>query len=86
MQTLRAVGLSPDILVCRCQQALLRGTVEKLSLFCMVPPSHVISVHDVSNIYQVGFRCALCFSVCRTGFSFQCLALHPHPPPDRSRT
>lgn len=55
VQTLRAVGLSPDILVCRCQQALLRGTVEKLSLFCMVLPSHVISVHDVSNIYQVGF-------------------------------
>ena len=27
--------------------------IAKISMFCMVPATHVISVYDVSNIYKV---------------------------------
>lgn len=53
VKELRAVGLSPDIIICRSSQALTRSVISKISQFCMVPSSHVISVHDVSNIYMV---------------------------------
>jgi len=53
MQTLRAAGLSPNIIVCRSNGPITKTIREKVSLFSMVPPSHVISVHDVQSIYQV---------------------------------
>ena len=53
VKELRAVGLSPDLIICRSTQALTRSVISKISQFCMVPSSHVISVHDVSNIYRV---------------------------------
>jgi CTP synthase len=53
VKELRSVGLSPDLIICRSTQQLTRGVIGKISEFCMVPPSHVISVHDVSNIYRV---------------------------------
>ena len=53
VKELRAVGLSPDLIICRSTQALTRPVISKISSFCMVPSSHVISVHDVSNIYRV---------------------------------
>src|SRR6202022_961123 len=30
-----------------------KSIVDKIGQFCMVPSTHVISVHDVSNIYRV---------------------------------
>jgi CTP synthase len=53
VKELRAAGLSPDIIVCRSSKPLDRSVVQKISLFCMVPATHVVSVHDVSNIYKV---------------------------------
>eukprot|EP00633_Aureoumbra_lagunensis_P007702 CAMPEP_0197320566 /NCGR_PEP_ID=MMETSP0891-20130614/60747_1 /TAXON_ID=44058 ORGANISM="Aureoumbra lagunensis, Strain CCMP1510" /NCGR_SAMPLE_ID=MMETSP0891 /ASSEMBLY_ACC=CAM_ASM_000534 /LENGTH=564 /DNA_ID=CAMNT_0042812037 /DNA_START=206 /DNA_END=1900 /DNA_ORIENTATION=- len=53
IKELRGLGLSPDFLVCRSATELLASTREKLGIFCQVPASHVISVHDVSNIYHV---------------------------------
>jgi CTP synthase len=53
VKELRAAGLSPDIILCRSTQPIERDVIAKISMFCMVPPSHVISVHDVSNIYRV---------------------------------
>ena len=53
VQNVRAVGLSPDIIVCRCDNPVEKGTKEKISVFCHVPPSHVLSIHNVSNIYHV---------------------------------
>jgi CTP synthase len=53
VKELRAAGLSPDFLVCRAEEPLLPATKEKLALFCHVEPSHVLSAHDVSNIYRV---------------------------------
>eukprot|EP01132_Coremiostelium_polycephalum_P003876 gene3876-4835_t len=53
VRELRALGLSPDMVLCRSTKPLTSETKKKLSLFCHVPPSNVIGVHDVSNIYRV---------------------------------
>jgi CTP synthase len=53
VQELRALGLSPDLIVCRSASLLSDSTKGKISTFCHVPPSHIISVHDVTNIYHV---------------------------------
>jgi len=50
---LRAAGLIPNLIVCRSREKLCRSVREKVSMFSMVPPTHVISVHDVENIYKV---------------------------------
>lgn len=50
---MRSLGLSPDIIICRSQQQLLESTIKKLSSFCQVPVTNVMSVYDVSNIYHV---------------------------------
>lgn len=53
VRELRAAGLQPDIIICRSAQPLSRGTTSKISMFCMVPATHVLSIHDVSNLYKV---------------------------------
>eukprot|EP01117_Protostelium_nocturnum_P005698 TRINITY_DN2056_c0_g2_i1.p1 TRINITY_DN2056_c0_g2~~TRINITY_DN2056_c0_g2_i1.p1 ORF type:complete len:569 (-),score=227.13 TRINITY_DN2056_c0_g2_i1:36-1742(-) len=53
VRELRALGLSPDAIFCRSSQPLPNSVKEKISQFCHVPSSNVISVHDVSNIYRV---------------------------------
>lgn len=42
-----------DLIVCRSPTALAESTKSKLSIFCQVELKHVLSVHDVSNIYHV---------------------------------
>ena len=53
VRELRSAGLLPDLIICRSATPLTRATVSKISLFCMVPSTHVLSVHDVSNLYKV---------------------------------
>jgi len=53
VKLLREAGLKPDLLMCRCDVEIDEATRKKLSLFCQVPPEMVISLHDVSNLYQV---------------------------------
>ena len=53
VKELRGLGLSPDVIVCRAADELEDGTRSKLGIFCHVPASHVLSVHDVANIYHV---------------------------------
>jgi len=53
VKELRAIGLSPDLVVCRSSSLLSDSTKSKLSTFCDVLPNHVFSVCDVSNIYHV---------------------------------
>lgn len=48
VKELRAVGMSPDIIVCRSTNQLDKATKAKISGFCHVPPTHVLAVHDVS--------------------------------------
>ncbi|KAH8086103.1 CTP synthase [Aureococcus anophagefferens] len=53
VKELRGLGLSPDVIVCRAADELEDSTRSKLGIFCHVPASHVLSVHDVANIYHV---------------------------------
>jgi len=53
VQVLRSLGMTPNLLACRSQEPLEASVRAKLALFCQVPPSHVLNMHDVSNIWQV---------------------------------
>lgn len=53
IKELRGLGLTPDFIACRSKYPLTAASREKISLFCNVPPSHVLSVYDVNNIYEV---------------------------------
>ncbi|WP_407357042.1 glutamine hydrolyzing CTP synthase [Methanolobus sp. WCC5] len=53
VKELRELGLKPNIIVTRCPEPLLEGTISKISLFCDVPEEAVISAHDANDIYEV---------------------------------
>ncbi|KXZ49682.1 hypothetical protein GPECTOR_20g539 [Gonium pectorale] len=53
VQVLRSLGISPTLIACRSAEPLEEGVRQKLALFCNVPPSNVLSLHDVSNIWRV---------------------------------
>ncbi|KAJ3694268.1 hypothetical protein LUZ60_009748 [Juncus effusus] len=53
VQRLRALGLIPHILACRSTKPLEENVKEKLSKFCHVPTGNIISLFDVSNIWQI---------------------------------
>ncbi len=51
---LRAIGIIPDILICRCEHDLTKEHREKLAMFCNVDPELVIEEKDVAHsIYEV---------------------------------
>lgn len=53
IQTLRSIGIIPDIIICRCEQSLEDDILNKISLFCSVPKEHVFELPDVDNVYEV---------------------------------
>jgi len=53
VQTLREIGIQPDILLCRTEKPLADEVKEKISLFCNVRKQAVIESRDVESIYQV---------------------------------
>lgn len=53
IKDLRSLGLSPDMVACRCQEELEVSTIEKIGMFCHVGPDQVIAVHDVNSTYHV---------------------------------
>ncbi len=53
VRELRAIGIQPDVLICRCDRPLADDVKRKISLFCNVPPTHVIAARDVQTIYEV---------------------------------
>ena len=50
---LRGVGIQPDIVVCRTPIMLDDNLKKKISMFCSINPSNVISSPDVTNIYSI---------------------------------
>ncbi|HWX66320.1 MAG TPA: CTP synthase [Rhodanobacter sp.] len=52
VKELRSIGIQPDILLCRCEQALPEGERRKIALFTNVPEQAVISAVDVDVIYK----------------------------------
>lgn len=53
VMALRAIGIQPDILLCRCEQSIPETERKKLALFCNVRPSAVIEALDAKSIYDV---------------------------------
>jgi CTP synthase len=53
VRELRAIGISPDVLLCRCDRPLSEDLRRKIALFCNVEPEHVIAAQDVSTVYEV---------------------------------
>ncbi|MDN3504494.1 MAG: CTP synthase [Rhabdochlamydiaceae bacterium] len=53
IQTMRGIGIIPDMIVCRCEQALDKDVINKISLFCSVKSEWVFELPDVDNVYQV---------------------------------
>ncbi len=51
---LRAIGIIPDILVCRTEMTIPKEHIEKLALFCNVRPERVIEEKDVTDsVYAI---------------------------------
>lgn len=54
VQGLRAIGIIPDIILCRCENPLSEEIKAKISLFCNVPVDAVIEEKDVEHsVYEV---------------------------------
>ncbi|MEN8141378.1 MAG: CTP synthase [Thermodesulfobacteriota bacterium] len=53
VKELRAIGIQPDILLCRTAVELNKDLKRKISLFCNVPTDAVITARDVDTIYEV---------------------------------
>ncbi|HET9768557.1 MAG TPA: CTP synthase [Thermoanaerobaculia bacterium] len=51
--TLRAIGISPDVLLCRVDRPLADDLRRKIGLFCNLSPDQVIAARDVPTIYEV---------------------------------
>ncbi len=49
---LREIGIMPDLLVCRNERGISRGSREKIALFCNVRPQDVIDARDMGSIYE----------------------------------
>lgn len=52
VKELRAIGIAPDILVCRAENPIPLKEREKLALFCNVRPESVIAALDLDTIYD----------------------------------
>ncbi len=53
VKELRALGIQPDILLCRTETDLSREIREKIALFCDVRRDAVIAARDVDSVYRV---------------------------------
>ncbi len=58
VKELRAIGIQPDILMCRSERELPNDMKEKIALFCDVDPQAVITAKDVDSVYE----CPLVFA------------------------
>jgi len=82
VKELRAIGVAPDILVCRADQPIPQREREKLALFCNVRPDSVIEALDLDSIY------AAPLALNRAGLDAAVLdafGVNPRPRPDLAR-
>jgi CTP synthase len=82
VRELRAIGIQPDILLCRCEQPIPPDEKRKIALFCNVRESAVIQAMDSDSIYRVPL------DYHREGLDTEILdafGIHDAPAPDLSR-
>jgi CTP synthase len=53
VREIAALGVQPDVIVCRCEKPRPASERAKIALFCNVPESAVIPALDASSIYAV---------------------------------
>ena len=53
VKELRAIGIQPDMLLCRTERFLSHDLKEKIALFCDVDVEAVIAARDVASVYEV---------------------------------
>src|SRR5215510_12531064 len=53
VKELRAIGIQPDILLCRSERFIPQEMKEKIALFCDVDVEAVITARDVRSVYEV---------------------------------
>ena len=53
VRELRAIGIQPDLLICRTDQPLSQSIKKKIALHCNLDIDAVISANDVESIYEV---------------------------------
>jgi CTP synthase len=79
---LRAIGIQPDVLLCRTDRPIPPEERRKLALFCNVRESAVVEARDVASVYDV----PLCYHA--AGLDDEVLAafgVAGGPPPELSR-
>jgi CTP synthase len=82
VKELRAIGIQPDILLCRASHPIPDEERRKIGLFCNLPADRVIPALDVDTIYRVPL------AYHQVGLDVQLLkvfGLENAPPPDLSR-
>ncbi len=82
VKELRAIGIQPDILLCRASHPIPEEERRKIGLFCNLPADRVIPALDVDTIYRVPL------AYHDVGLDTQLLrvfGLDNAPPPDLSR-
>jgi len=82
VKELRAIGIQPDILLCRSEKPIPDDERRKIGLFCNVPAERVIPALDLPTIYEAPI------AYHREGFDTQVLrvfGIGNAPPPDLSR-
>src|SRR5579863_5437258 len=81
VKELRAIGIQPDILLCRSERALPQEMKEKIALFCDVDVKAVVTARDVESVYE----CPLVFAEQGVdGIALRLLGMET-PPPDLAR-
>ncbi len=53
VKELRSIGLTPNMIICRCDRDIEDSIIEKISLFCNVPKNNVFKSIDLDSIYRV---------------------------------
>lgn len=53
VKELRQIGIQPDIIICRTQAKITDDLKEKISLFCNIEPTNVITNMDADLLYEV---------------------------------
>ncbi|MGN6374454.1 MAG: CTP synthase [Sphingomonas sp.] len=82
VRELAALGVQPDVLVCRCEKPLPKSERAKIALFCNVPEGAVIPALDAPSIYAVPLQYHA------EGIDSEVLkafGIEPGPAPDLSR-
>ncbi len=82
VKELRAIGIQPDILMCRASHPIPQDDLRKIGQFCNVPAENVIPALDLDTIYRVPM------AYHEAGLDTQILKVFnitDAPPPDLSR-